>query len=472
MQNLNVLIVDHDEDGRQRLSRFLSAHGYNVECLSSGQEVLDRLQSANRPCAMILDLLMPGMDGLEVLAQMQKDGHQVPTIVLAPISQIRTVVKAMRLGARDYLCRPSEDQELESALAAAIEEAPAVSDRELGPQDGGLEFGSTNPAMLRIRSIALEVADTDVPVLILGESGVGKEVLARFIHQHSERSDRAFIKVNCAALPADLLESELFGHERGSFTGALHQKKGKFELANGGSILLDEIGEMSPHLQAKLLHVLQDTECTRVGGTQPIPVTARVLAATNRHLEDAVARGQFREDLFYRLNVINLTVPPLRERREDIPQLCRWFLQKYREQYHRRGPSELPKRLGERFQNYSWPGNVRQLENLIKRHVILPDEDTALEELVEPVPASDVTVPGPEADLSLKAISKHAAEQTEKELIYRTLQEMNWNRRQAAKKLNMCYKSLLNKLHRWQAQPQALAQSAGTGIGAGDRAES
>jgi transcriptional regulator with PAS, ATPase and Fis domain len=321
-----------------------------------------------------------------------------------------------------------------------------------------VEFESSNPAMLRIRSTALEVADTDVPVLILGESGVGKEVLARFIHHHSERRHKPFVKVNCAALPADLLESELFGHERGSFTGALQQKKGKFELANSGSILLDEIGEMSQHLQAKLLHVLQDAECTRVGGTEPIRVTARVLAATNRRLEDAVARGQFREDLFYRLNVIKLRLPPLRERREDIPQLCRGFLQKYRDQYRRSGPLELPMHLEERFQNYSWPGNVRQLENAIKRHVILPDEDT-LAELVEPVPTSTVA----EADLPLKAISKQAAEQTEKELIYRTLQEMNWNRRQSAKKLNMCYKSLLNRLHRWQAQEQALTQSAGNG---------
>jgi two-component system response regulator AtoC len=327
-----------------------------------------------------------------------------------------------------------------------------------------VEFESSNPAMLRIRSTALEVADTDVPVLILGESGVGKEVLARFTHHHSKRRHKPFVKVNCAALPADLLESELFGHERGSFTGALQLKKGKFELANSGSILLDEIGEMSPHLQAKLLHVLQDAECTRVGGTQPIPVTARVLAATNRCLEDAVARGQFREDLFYRLNVIKLRLPPLRERREDIPQLCHRFLQKYRGQYRRSGPLELPMHLDERFRNYSWPGNVRQLENAIRRHVILPNEDM-LAELVEPVPTPAVAaaVPAAEANLPLKAISKQAAEKTEKELIYRTLQDMNWNRRQAAKKLNMCYKSLLNKLHRWQAQEQAFAQSAGTG---------
>jgi len=466
MQNLNVLIVDHDEGDRLRLSRFLSARGYHVECLSSGQEILDWVHSANRPSVIILDLLMPGVDGLAILSYMQKEGRQVPTIVFSSMGQIRTAVQAIRLGALDYLCKPFEDRELESALAAAIEKTPVVAEGELGP--GDFEFNSSNPAMLRIRSIALEIADTDVPVLILGESGVGKEVLARFIHQHSERRHKPLVKVNCAALPADLLESELFGHERGSFTGALHQKKGKFELANGGSILLDEIGEMSPHLQAKLLHVLQDAEYTRVGGTQPISVGARVLAATNRRLEDAVARGQFREDLLYRLNVIKLTVPPLRERREDIPQLCRWFLQKYREQYRRSGPLELPKRLSDRFQNYGWPGNVRQLENSIKRHVILPDENIALEEFVGTGPGPDVAAPALDADLPLKAIAKHAAEQTEKELIYRTLQEMNWNRRQAAKKLNMCYKSLLNKLHRWQAQPETLAQSAGTGVGNGN----
>src|SRR5204863_5489715 len=234
------------------------------------------------------------------------------------------------------------------------------------------DFMSLSPKMAQVKNVARQVAGTDVPVLMLGESGVGKEVLARYIHTHSTRADKPFVKVNCAALPDDLLESELFGYERGAFTGALNEKPGKFELADKGTILLDEIGEMTPHLQAKLLHVLQDSEYTRLGGKRTVRVDARVLASTNVNLEEHVGSGKFREDLYFRLNVIRVDIPPLRERREDIPILCNYFLCKYRDRY-KSTIDEIVPSLMDSFLRYDWPGNVRQLENSIKRYLILPE---------------------------------------------------------------------------------------------------
>jgi len=298
--------------------------------------------------------------------------------------------------------------------------------------------------MLQIKAVCDQVAPADVPVLILGESGVGKEVLARYIHAQSHRNE-PFVKVNCAALPTDLLESELFGHERGAFTGAVREKPGKFELAGEGTIMLDEIAEMSPLLQAKLLHVLQDGEYGRLGGTRTLRSQARLLAATNKRLHNLVATGGFREDLYFRLNVITIEIPPLRERPEEIMPLCHRFIEKYRLKY-KSNVKSLPEELERAFCRFSWPGNVRQLENMIKRFLILPDTQHALSELQSQQRGAPVA---PERH-SLKELSALAAERAEKEVILRTLEEVNWNRKQAARQLNICYKSLLNKLRRWE----------------------
>jgi two-component system, NtrC family, response regulator AtoC len=254
------------------------------------------------------------------------------------------------------------------------------------------------------------------------------------------------MKVNCAALPMDLLESELFGHERGAFTGAMREKPGKFELAGDGTIMLDEIAEMHPLLQAKLLHVLQDGEYARLGGTRSLRSEARILAATNKRLEDLVASGAFREDLFFRLNVITIEVPPLRERPEDIVPLIERFVELYRVKY-KSSIRRLPEELEQAFLKYHWPGNVRQLENAVKRYLILPDLQHAMAEMHKPAPLRESAAP---EKLSLKELSAVAAEKAEKEIILRTLEEVNWNRKQAARQLNICYKSLLNKLRRWQ----------------------
>ena len=395
---------------------------------------------------------MPRLGGLEVMAELGTRGLSVPTIVLSGVDEASTAVKAMRLGALDYLVKPLDENDLELAIERVlVEDAGAGESAE--PE---ATFYTSNRRMLQIRAISDQVARADVPILILGESGVGKEVLARYIHQKSGRTG-PFIRVNCAALPADLLESELFGHERGAFTGAQREKSGKFELAGSGTIMLDEIGEMSPALQAKLLHILQDGEYSRVGGTHTLTSDARIIAATNKQPEKMVLAGTFREDLLFRLNVITVEVPPLRERPEDIIPLCNTFLEKYRAKY-KSTVRELPSELLSAFSRYPWPGNIRQLENNVKRFLILPDVRMALLELQRGKlhPESAQRSGG-----SLKEQSASAAESAERELILRTLNQVNWNRKQAARRLDICYKSLLNKLHRWEARGQ-VASFAGT----------
>ncbi len=460
MNKQAILVVDDDRSTCSYLSDLLVSRGYSVECLGSGDAALARLNSGPPPSVIILDIMMPGINGLEVLAQVKKTNPAIPVIILSAVGQIKTVVEAMKTGASDYLAKPFEEQELELAIENVLEKQKLRDEvkslrRQLDQYREPGDVLSVDQKMLRIREIARQVADTDVPVLILGESGVGKEILARFIHVNSRRRERPLIKINCAALPHDLLESELFGYERGAFTGALTEKPGKFELADRGSILLDEVAEMSPQLQAKLLHVLQDGEYSRLGGKRMIRVDARVLASTNRRLEEAVERGDFREDLYFRLNVIRLEIPPLRERRGDIPLLCNYFLQKYRDKY--KSPVEqLPRELIEAFLRYDWPGNVRQLENAIKRYLILPDLELAIAELREPRRPGKGPV---EQNLSLKEIAARAAEAAEREAVLGVLEETNWNRKQAARRLSICYKALLNKLKKWQLDNRGHARS-------------
>jgi two-component system response regulator AtoC len=330
-----------------------------------------------------------------------------------------------------------------------------------------------NEQMREVRNLIERVADTDVTVLIAGESGTGKELVARAIHAASPRRDRTFVKVNCAALPSELLESELFGFERGAFTGAIQHKPGKFEFANHGTMFLDEISEMQVSLQSKLLQVLQDGEFARLGGREDVRVDVRVVAATNRDLEQAVAEQQFREDLFFRLNVVCITLPPLRQRRDEIPLLTELFLRQYSEHYNK-PPLTLGSDTMRLFAEYHWPGNVRELENIVKRMVILGTDEPIGRDLAEaiagrrgavgPIPAlqprseptpEPVRAPPPPAPVaaapaaitgSLKDIARHAAREAEREIIFRTLQQTRWNRREAAELLGISYKALLYKI--------------------------
>lgn len=478
MKKISILVADDDASIRTYLTRFLTSCGYDVESVESGEAAIARMGSSPSPDLVLLDVLMPGADGIDVLSQLKKLNASIPVIILSGVDQVKTVVEAIRLGASDYLSKPFEDEELELTIKNALEKMQLRDEvkslrRQLADTDEADLGVSGSPRMMKLRDIARHVAETDVPVLILGESGAGKEVIARYIHAHSGRADQPFVKVNCAALPHDLLESELFGYERGAFTGAVSEKPGKFELAGKGTMVLDEIGEMSPQLQAKLLHVLQDSEYSRLGGKRTIRVQARVLALTNRRLEQSVAKGEFREDLYFRLNVISLEMPPLRERREDIPLLALHFLEKYRDKY-KSSVLELPRELLDGFKNFHWPGNIRQLENSVRRYLILPDLEMALAELRSAVeaPVADSNHVEPEHQpehqpLYLKEVGAHAAEQAEREIVLRTLDDTNWNRKQTARMLNISYKALRNKLKKWNLQGRsresAIGQSAGSG---------
>ena len=327
------------------------------------------------------------------------------------------------------------------------------SDRAASQPDAcDTDFIVGSEAMLRIQNLVRQVADTDVPVLITGDSGVGKEVIARSVHRHSNRADRPFLKVNCAALPDQLLESELFGHERGAFTGAVRRKPGKFELANRGTIFLDEIGEIDGQIQAKLLQVLQDGEFFRVGGETEIRVDARVIASTNRDLESSIASGAFRKDLFFRLNVVRVEVPKLAERTEEIPRLAEHFRRRYEAEYGRR-IGELGPEVIEALRSHDWPGNVRELENVVRRMVVLEDVEGVVDALV---PTSsdraggsldvDALIGDDGAIPPLKEVSRLAALEVEGQLIRRALEKTGWNRRQASRLLNISYKALLYKI--------------------------
>src|SRR2546422_10645858 len=457
MSKRSVLLVDDDESFRGWATLLLKERGYTAEAAENGDQLIERLSSGEMPSIILLDVLLKDSDGIEVMRGIKTAGVTIPVIMLSGLGHVRTVVEAMKLGASDFLTKPFDDDALDEAINKVLE---SVSQRQAQvpgtPVSGDGAFVTLNAKMRRLAEIVRRVAHTDVPILIAGESGVGKEVMARHSHLHSGRRDEVFVKVNCAALPHELLEAELFGYERGAFTGATTDKPGKFELAHGGTLLLDEIGEMSPLLQAKLLHVLQDGTFSRLGGRKTICVDTRIIAATNINIEEAVANGKFREDLYFRLNVIRIDLPPLRERREDIPALCSYFIAKFRARY-KPDAQELPAELLNAFVAYEWPGNIRQLENCIKRFLVLPDYHALLADL-SPAnvslkqPKRDIPVEQPVSLLDVGAI---AAERAEQELVRRVLEETRGNRKLAARKMNICYKALLNKLKRWSGSEAA-----------------
>jgi DNA-binding NtrC family response regulator len=491
-----VAIVDDDSAFANYLRTFLSLRGYETRSYSRGDELLATVKQGDPPDIVLLDVMMPGMNGIETLRALKAARPELQAIMLSGREHASTIVEAVRLGAADYVVKPDDPEglgeiALDSAIKSAIEKTRLVSEitelrRQLSDdQDRAFLFWGDSLEMKSIAQVIEQVSDSDVTVLIRGESGVGKELVARAIHQRSPRKDRPFVKVNCAALPAELLESELFGHEKGAFTGAATTRVGKFEQADTGTIFLDEIGEMKAALQAKLLHVLQDGQFTKLGSNKPINVDVRVVAATNRDLEGMLIRGEFREDLYYRLKVIEVTVPPLRERRGEIPHLTSFFMDRYARRYNRQ-PRQLSEELQQLFQTYEWPGNIRELENMIKRIVILQDEQLVVREMTRaarPVPAyasagvgvgghggapaavadeledagdlsdgsdedeaAEVPVAMAPAGSRLADVAKAAAMKAERSIIEDTLQQVHWNRRRAAEQLGVSYKTLLNKI--------------------------
>src|SRR5687767_15085079 len=383
-----VMVVDDDLAMCGFLRAFLGTRGYNALTVTNADEAVRRFH-ADRPAAVLLDVVMPGsMDGLAALAAFKKIDKDVPVIVISGQGRTNTIVQAMKLGASDFVCKPFEDAELEMLLGNALKQRQlsqevATLREQLKEQSRHTMLFGNSERMAEVKDLIERVSDTDVTVLIRGESGTGKELVARALHERSLRRDKPFVKVNCAALPTELLESELFGFEKGAFTGAIQHKPGKFEFANHGTMFLDEIGDMSFPLQAKLLQVLQDGEFSRLGGKHDVQVDVRVITATNRDLETAVAQGQFREDLYFRLNVVAITMPPLRDRREEIPFLVDHFIKKYSVQYNK-PMAAVSADLARLFMEYEWPGNVRQLENMIKRMVVLGSETPILTELQQP----------------------------------------------------------------------------------------
>ncbi|MGH9486008.1 MAG: sigma-54-dependent transcriptional regulator [Terriglobales bacterium] len=465
--------MDDEPEALSYLIAGLEANQCEVEVARHGLAALQRMQQNPLPDLILLDMIMPGMGGLETLERLRQVHSGLKIVMVSNVNDTRKAVLAAQLGASDYLTKPLRTLELTALLRltplAVAETTPITPDVE---RIGDRICVLAGLAMQRAYQQVLQVAGLNVPVLLLGESGTGKEVLAHLLHHRSPQSAKPFIKVNCAALPGDLLESELFGYEAGAFTGAVRAKPGKFELARGGTIFLDEIGEMPAPLQAKLLHVLQDGSFTRLGATRASTTDARIVSATNLNLQGAMAAQTFRSDLYYRLSGFTIELPPLRQRREEIPVLLRHFMTRFAGTFVR--PS-LPfsDELLEACYAYDWPGNLREMENFVKRYLILADEGMILEEMQRKVAAMPQAPPPgsglahaaaasatPAETRDLKSLVRGLKVEAEAEVIAEVLAEAHGVRKEAARMLNISYKSLLQKMRRYGLDPRH-SRSAG-----------
>ncbi len=461
-----VMIIDDAEGMRAYLASLFEIRGFDVDTCDDGSRAITLLESGANPDVVLLDVIMPGKDGMTTLAEIRESWPELPVLMVSVVGKANTIVAAMQLGAVDYLTKPFEEAELDGALdRLGLHSAqPGTRTEGRGSTIGPDQTVWVSSAMREIRSVIEQIGDTDVTVLIQGESGVGKEIVAREVHAVSSRVKGAFVKVNCAALPTNLLESELFGYEKGAFTGANGRKSGKFEQADGGTIFLDEIGEMCPSLQAKLLQVLQDSEFTRLGGNREVRVDVRVVCATNRSLLEMVADGGFREDLFFRLNVVAIEIPPLRERRDELPLLVETFLARYAALYERPHHG-LSQPLIEAMNDYDFPGNVRELENMIKRIIVLESEESVLSVLRRPrttrserraeLEAILVEMEESAGDVPLREVGRRFAMEVEREAIEHMLKQTGWNRKQTAARLGISYKTLLQKIRDCEVELRA-----------------
>lgn len=432
-----VLIIDDEKNMRESLAEYLALDGYAAECASDGEAGLGFL-SREVFQAVLLDLRMPGMDGLAVLAKVRDLGAPTPVIMMSAHGDIADAVEAMKLGAADYLVKPFDPAELVIRLRKAVEAASLERLATVGKRLASGWIG-TDPAMLAVRRMVERVASAPSTVLITGESGTGKEVVARELHRLSGRSSGPFVPVNVGAVPEALLESELFGHEKGSFTGADARKTGLFELASGGTLFLDELGEMPAQTQVKLLRVLQERVIMRVGGTRPVPIDVRIIGATNKDLEGAVATGAFREDLYFRLNVIRLRLPPLRARPGDIAPLAAHFIEKFSREMGK-SVAGISEDALELLRGYRFPGNVRELENIIERAVILCESGliTAVDLALEHA--------APAAPEESEALRSGGIREAEERAIREALDKNGWHRERTAAELGISRRTLLTKM--------------------------
>ena len=444
---VNILVVDDEEIVRESLLDWLREDGYEVEAAEDGFKALEKFKEKPWDIALV-DLKMPKMDGLTLMEKIKEIHPETQVVIITAFATVNTAVQAMKIGAYDYLVKPFNPEELSLLIKRLVESQNLIKEisylrKELQKQYQFHDLISKSGKMQKVFDLAHTIAKSNSNILILGESGTGKELLARAIHNESLRVSGPFIPVSCVALTETLLESELFGHEKGAFTDAISQKKGKFELADSGTIFLDEIGDISPKLQLSLLRVLQEKEFTRVGGTKPITVDVRIIAATNRDLKKAVDEGKFRDDLYYRLNVIAIELPPLREHQEDIPLLAHHFIEKFNiemgEKIERISEDAL-----ELLMEYDWPGNVRELENVIERAIVVT-KGTFIK--AEDLHLSSQVIKGKRAasasgDKTIKAV--------EKKHIEKILKENNWNIQKSAEKLGIDRVTLYNKIKKYK----------------------
>jgi two-component system, NtrC family, response regulator AtoC len=432
-----VLIIDDEKNIRESVAKYLQLEGVESKTAENGLSAQRMMEDAIFEAA-IVDLKMPGMDGLEFLEWLRSDGPDVPVIMISAFGEIGDAVKAMKLGAEDYIVKPFDVAELALRLRRIIHEKKMRMQVEAGRRtnSGGIRLVGDSTSMKEIRTLIRRVSKTPSTILITGESGTGKEVIARAVHSES-RPDGPFVAVNLGGIPESLLESELFGHEKGAFTGATGTKTGMFELASEGTLFLDEIGDMPSHLQVKILRVIQEKRIQRLGATRQIPVDTRIIAATNRDLEEDVRAGKFREDLFYRLNVVRIQIPPLRERPEDIPPLIGYLLRQLNPKMGTRVETLAPEALASAMK-YPWPGNVRELENLVERALIFADSDTLTLPNLGITPSSHREIP-----------EAKSLREVERDTIIHALYVWEGNRTKAAEELGITRRTLFNKIQEY-----------------------
>ncbi|MBC8316411.1 MAG: sigma-54-dependent Fis family transcriptional regulator [Desulfobulbaceae bacterium] len=459
-QSRKILIADDDREVRILLYEVLSRDGYDV-VVAESLMAMDMIQLSSFDL-VIADMATAEADGLELLQKIKKHDPSLPVVIITGHPTVETAVAALKYGAADYLLKPLSIELLEDVVSRELSKASVPKNTETTPvvdrkqEQKKREIIGSNDKLAVLMQKARSVASSKATVLILGESGTGKEMFARYLHNESNRKKGPFVALNCAALPEGLLESELFGHEKGAFTGAVSSKKGRFELAHGGTLLLDEIGEIPLHLQAKLLRVLQEEEVDRLGGQAPVKIDVHVVATTNRNLAEAVNEGTFRQDLYYRLNVIPLPLPPLRARKDDILKLADHFMKKFSKQYHKK-MKILSEASQSRFLDYPWPGNVREMENVIERAVLLSLteefepwdfwDDIAPEERIAPGGVYPQVIPVSSGDQEIIPLKD-----TERQMILQALQKTDDNRTHAAKRLGISVRTLRNKLQEYRNQ--------------------
>lgn len=443
-----ILLVEDSDSLRQALVATIQNEGYSVDACADAESAIEQLKKG-KYCCVLSDFKLPGKNGIELLQHTRKQSPSLPFLIMTAFGSIEIAVEAMKQGATDFITKPFEPAYLVSVLKDVLKHNRIVNRSAYGRTRENRPYLTRNPEVQNILKQVEKVARVDTSVLILGESGTGKELIARSIHQNSNRKDKPFVAVNCAAMPAELLESEFFGHEAGSFTGATQTRQGVFEIASEGTIFLDEIGDMPLQLQVKCLRALQEKEIKRVGGNKNIKINPRVIAATNHEIENALEKGTLRDDFYYRLAVITFTLPPLRERKEDVAMLVDYYLKHYSEALEKSDLkiSEAAEKL---LVSYHWPGNARELENVLERAVIMAEKEITPEHLGIHCNIDLGAIE--EAALSLHEISGRAARKAEIELISRTLNQTLGNKTKAAQILGVSYKTLLNKLKEYEIE--------------------